>query len=235
VLRSGWGDDGRRFADAQHLVFDCGPLGEGNHGHFDCLSFELAAHGRSLVVDPGRYTYSEAGETNWRVHFRGTAAHNTVCVDGRPQTRYAPKAIKEPRHAQGTVRHKIAGPAPEATLLERHHGAPGPAARPRAQPRVRRGARALHRLRRPALLDRRRRPARPDAARLPPELPAGHPVIDHWFHDPSPVATAWHAGDLAFEARWAFWRLDEAGHLLHAVSHDGARLPQWQAQPAEAL
>jgi hypothetical protein len=43
-------------------------------------------------VDPGRYTYSEAGEVNWRVHFRSTAAHNTVCVDGRHQTRYAPKA-----------------------------------------------------------------------------------------------------------------------------------------------
>jgi hypothetical protein len=58
-------------------------------------------------VDPGRYTYSEAGEVNWRVHFRGTAAHNTVCVDGRNQTRYAPKADQgASRHAQGQVRHK---------------------------------------------------------------------------------------------------------------------------------
>lgn len=118
VLRSGWA------RDAQHLVFDCGPLGEGNHGHFDALSFELAAHGRALVVDPGRYTYSEAGPTNWRVHFRSTAAHNTVCVDGRSQTRYEPKAIKEAsRHAPGSVRHKIAGPAPDCTLLECIDGA----------------------------------------------------------------------------------------------------------------
>jgi uncharacterized heparinase superfamily protein len=114
VVRSDWAS-----ADAQHLVFDCGPLGEGNHGHFDTLSFELAAFGRALVVDPGRYTYSEAGDTNWRVHFRGTAAHNTVCVDGLNQTRYLPKPVKEPsRHAQGSVRHKIAGPAPQTTLLE---------------------------------------------------------------------------------------------------------------------
>lgn len=113
VLRSGWA------RDAQHLVFDCGPLGEGNHGHFDALSFELAAHGRPLVVDPGRYTYSEAGAVNWRVHFRHTAAHSTVCVDGRTQTLYEPRPIKEPsRHAQGALRHKIAGPAPECTLLE---------------------------------------------------------------------------------------------------------------------
>jgi hypothetical protein len=113
VLRSGWG------RHAQHLVFDCGPLGEGNHGHFDALSFELAACGRPLVVDPGRYTYSEAGEVNWRVHFRHTAAHSTVCVDGRTQTLYEPRPVKEPsRHAQGAVRHKIAGPAPECTLIE---------------------------------------------------------------------------------------------------------------------
>ncbi len=118
VLRSGWS------REAQHLVFDCGPLGEGNHGHFDALSFELAAHGRALIVDPGRYTYSEAGATNWRVHFRSTAAHNTVCVDGRSQTRYEPKAIKEAsRHAPGSVRHKIAGPAPDCTLLECIDGA----------------------------------------------------------------------------------------------------------------
>jgi hypothetical protein len=104
-------------------VFDCGPLGEGNHGHFDALSFELAAHGRSLIVDPGRYTYSEAGDINWRVHFRGTAAHNTVCVDGRHQTCYLPKPIKDAgsRHAAGSVRHKVSGPAPQTALLECAH------------------------------------------------------------------------------------------------------------------
>ena len=128
IVRSGWADDGTPFADAHYLVFDSGPLGEGNHGHFDCLSFELAAHGRSLIVDPGRYTYSEAVNAedgiNWRVRFRGTAAHNTVCVDGLQQTRYLPKPIKPgTRHATGSVRHKISGPAPDACLLERHHAA----------------------------------------------------------------------------------------------------------------
>jgi hypothetical protein len=118
VLRSGWAA-APQFDQAQHLVLDCGPLGEGNHGHLDALSFELAAHGRALVVDPGRYTYSEAGPVNWRVHFRGTAAHNTVCIDGRQQTRYEPKPVKGPsRHAAGQVRHRIAGPAPATQLLE---------------------------------------------------------------------------------------------------------------------
>jgi uncharacterized heparinase superfamily protein len=119
VLRSDWAS-----ADAQHLVFDCGPLGEGNHGHFDALSFELAAFGNALIVDPGRYTYSESGEANWRVHFRSTAAHNTVCVDGLNQTRYLPKPIRQAsRHAQGSVRHKISGPAPDTALIEAFSGA----------------------------------------------------------------------------------------------------------------
>jgi hypothetical protein len=118
VLRSGWAS-APQYALAQHLVLDCGPLGEGNHGHLDALSFELAAHGRALLVDPGRFTYSEAGDVNWRVHFRGTAAHNTVCVDGRNQTRYAPRPVKQPsRHAQGQLRHRISGPAPATTLLD---------------------------------------------------------------------------------------------------------------------
>ncbi len=119
VVRDHWGTGGRRFRDAQYLVFDCGPLGAGNHGHFDCLNFELAAFGRSLVVDPGRYTYSEAGTTNWRIRFRGTEAHNTVSVDGHNQTLYLPRPVKDgTRHRQGSVRHKISGPEPQATMHE---------------------------------------------------------------------------------------------------------------------
>jgi Heparinase II/III N-terminus/Heparinase II/III-like protein len=117
IVRGGWGDDGRTFANENYLVFDCGPLGAGNHGHFDCLNFELAAFGRSLIVDPGRYTYSEAGEINWRVKFRGSAFHNTVVVDGKNQTRYEPRAIKEvSRHGHGSVRHKVTGAAPDFEL-----------------------------------------------------------------------------------------------------------------------
>ncbi len=117
IIRSGWGENGNSFNDEQYLILDCGPLGAGNHGHFDCLSFELAAYGRSLVVDPGRYTYSESGDINWRVKFRGTAYHNTVVVDGKNQTRYEPRAIKDAsRHAKGSVRHKVTGPAPQHEL-----------------------------------------------------------------------------------------------------------------------
>ena len=93
VQRSGWGASPVAFADARYLAFDCGPLGDGGHGHYDALSIEVAAGGRPLVVDPGRFTYAEPNapdaEPNWRRWFKGTAAHNTVCVDGRDQTRYA--------------------------------------------------------------------------------------------------------------------------------------------------
>lgn len=88
VLRSGWGDQGEAYRDERYLIFDCGPLGAGNHGHLDLLSFEAYAYGTSLIVDPGRYTYDESGPVNWRVRFRSTASHNTVLVNGRNQTRY---------------------------------------------------------------------------------------------------------------------------------------------------
>lgn len=88
ILRSGWGECLDAYQDERYLVFDCGDLGAGNHGHLDLLSFEMAAYGQSLIVDPGRYTYDESGDTNWRVLFRGTRYHNTVVVDGKNQTRY---------------------------------------------------------------------------------------------------------------------------------------------------
>lgn len=106
IIRSGWGVT-EPFGRERYLVFDCGPLGEGNHGHFDLLGFELYGVGKPLIVDPGRYTYDESGPVNWRAAFRGTACHNTVSVDGRNQTRYEFHKRK----------FKIRGPAPRYELL----------------------------------------------------------------------------------------------------------------------
>ncbi|HNG36662.1 MAG TPA: alginate lyase family protein [Nitrosomonas sp.] len=106
ILRSGWGQENTSYQDERYLMIDCGPLGEGNHGHFDALSFEAAAFGRSLIVDPARYTYHEAKEVNWRVKFRSTESHNTVLVDGKNQTRYL----------AGLKRYKIKGPQPVTQL-----------------------------------------------------------------------------------------------------------------------
>jgi hypothetical protein len=95
LQRSGWGDGTTRYEDERFLVFDCGPLGDGGHGHYDLLSVELAAGGRPLILDPGRYTYHE-GEPNLRHWFKGTAAHNTVCVDRLDQTEYRRRKPKGP-------------------------------------------------------------------------------------------------------------------------------------------
>jgi hypothetical protein len=68
------------------LLFDAGGLGisSGGHGHADALSVLLEVDGRPFLIDPGTFVYNRAPE--WRNHFRGTAAHNTVSVDGRDQS-----------------------------------------------------------------------------------------------------------------------------------------------------
>lgn len=65
------------------LVFDAGAQGAltAGHGHADALSVTFAAHGRTLLIDPGTCEY--VGER--RDRFRGTAAHNTLRVDEEEQ------------------------------------------------------------------------------------------------------------------------------------------------------
>jgi len=64
------------------VLFDCGPLGHlslAAHGHSDALSFTLNIGGREFIVDPGTYAYHTMEE--WREYFKGTSAHNTICLD----------------------------------------------------------------------------------------------------------------------------------------------------------
>jgi len=65
------------------LFLDVGPLGpdyQPGHGHADTLSFELSVNGQRVIVDTGTSQYDESPE---RLFERGTAAHNTVVVDGQ--------------------------------------------------------------------------------------------------------------------------------------------------------
>lgn len=81
VMRAGAGPA------ATYLLFDCGPFGYApapGHGHADALSFELHLGGQTLIVDPGVYSYHAGAQ--WRNYFRGTAAHNTIRVDGQDQS-----------------------------------------------------------------------------------------------------------------------------------------------------
>ena len=75
-MRDGW------IPTSNYLFFDCGSHGAGNcgHAHADALSFELAANGRTLLIDPGTYTYT--GSREMRDWFRSSAAHNTLTIDG---------------------------------------------------------------------------------------------------------------------------------------------------------
>lgn len=62
---------------------DAGLNGRGSHGHNDILSIEVAAFGRSFIVDPGTYVYT--GDVVNRHKFRSTAYHSTVEVDDTEQ------------------------------------------------------------------------------------------------------------------------------------------------------
>jgi hypothetical protein len=78
VMRDGW------TRDANYMLIDGGAHGSHalnyGHAHADALSFNLAARGRTLLVDPGTYTYT--GSREWRDHFRTSQSHNTLAVDG---------------------------------------------------------------------------------------------------------------------------------------------------------
>lgn len=58
------------------------PDGAG-HSHADLLSFTVRDGDEALLIDAGTYTY--VGHPHWRDWFRGTAAHNTVVIDGLNQ------------------------------------------------------------------------------------------------------------------------------------------------------
>jgi uncharacterized heparinase superfamily protein len=66
------------------LLFDAGPIGPDylpGHAHCDTLSFELSLGTERWIVNAGTFSYTGPE----RAHYRGTAAHNTVMVDGAEQ------------------------------------------------------------------------------------------------------------------------------------------------------
>jgi len=65
------------------LAFDHGDLGYlsiAAHGHADTLAVWLHVDGQPVLIDAGTYLY-HAGH-QWRDHFRGTLAHNTLTLAG---------------------------------------------------------------------------------------------------------------------------------------------------------
>jgi len=70
----------------QAMMIDAGPQGQGRcgHGHTDALSVRLTMNGARWLVDSGSGVYIAADPAD-RNAFRGTAAHNTMRVDGMDQ------------------------------------------------------------------------------------------------------------------------------------------------------
>ena len=73
-------------SDRDHAVLDAGAHGymNGGHAHADALSLTLTIGGRPLLVDPGTATYTM--DRQLRDRMRGSINHNTVSVDGKPQS-----------------------------------------------------------------------------------------------------------------------------------------------------
>ena len=68
------------------VLFDAAPIGpdyQPGHAHADTLSIEVSRGGRRVLVNSGTSTYENCAE---RLRQRGTAAHNTVCLDGEDQS-----------------------------------------------------------------------------------------------------------------------------------------------------
>ena len=94
VMRSGWGKD------AHWGFFDAGPHGISGHQHYDKLHLSVAAHGRPLLVDNGRFTHRQ---DIWRQYFTGSYGHNVILVNGHGQHEGIEVVVEPPRnHAMVT-------------------------------------------------------------------------------------------------------------------------------------
>jgi hypothetical protein len=71
---------------AQWAFFDIGPWGTG-HQHNDKLHISLAAYGRDLLVDAGRFAYRGEFADKFRPYATGSYGHNLILVDGKGQSR----------------------------------------------------------------------------------------------------------------------------------------------------
>jgi hypothetical protein len=89
-----WRHESRLFADSgfavmahgrTHIVIKAGGFAEGSggHSHSDVLSLVVRVGDSEILIDPGTYTY--IADPVERDRFRGSAAHNTVRIDGRDQ------------------------------------------------------------------------------------------------------------------------------------------------------
>ena len=114
VLRDGWQQR------SSYVFVDAGSHGAMNsvHAHADALSFEYASAGVTWIVDPGTYTYTK--DRALRDEFRSSAAHNTLIVEGQPQSQ--PNGPFSWSHIAETTLQELTATAEAATCMAEHNG-----------------------------------------------------------------------------------------------------------------
>nr|WKN35368.1 alginate lyase family protein [Tunicatimonas sp. TK19036] len=103
VMRNSWDEQ------AHWAFFDVGPFGTG-HQHADKLQLSVAAYGKDLLVDGGRYThqdYFSFDPTLWRGYFRSSFSHNIILVDGKGQSG-GPVRVEAPLREKQDYTHQPA-------------------------------------------------------------------------------------------------------------------------------
>jgi len=108
-------------ADDAQLIVDAGPLGTASagHGHADALSVCLQNRGQLSLIDSGTFEYVGANRDR-RNQFRGTAAHNTVRVDGLDQTEVA-TVFSWKKLTKANVEHWVSAPHFDLLIVS-HNG-----------------------------------------------------------------------------------------------------------------
>ena len=103
------------------IVFDHGPLGYlsiAAHGHADALSVMLHIDSTPVFVDAGTYLYHAGGAVRDRL--RGTAVHNTLCLDGVDQSEIA--GAFNWRHKARSNLSRVESAGDEDRIVAEHDG-----------------------------------------------------------------------------------------------------------------
>jgi len=82
-----------------NAILDVAPIGPDYllaHSHADSLTFEMSLYDQRVIVDSGTSRYDEGRE---RMRQRGTAAHNTVVIDGKDSSRSGEASVWRRGHA----------------------------------------------------------------------------------------------------------------------------------------
>ncbi|MFP4028908.1 MAG: heparinase II/III family protein [Candidatus Brocadiia bacterium] len=108
--------------DATYLTFDATNWG-GAHCHMSRNSVQLHAHGRSLIVDPGSFTYETSDPM--KAYGKGTRSHSTLNLNGWNQSEDNPETRYENAPGYDLVASEYAGgywPGKRSWSFEPDHG-----------------------------------------------------------------------------------------------------------------